>query len=93
VIEAVQHFAAENKPTAVLCHGLQVLIPTGICQGRRLTAFPTVGCDLVAAGAEFVDTGLDGVVVDGNLVTGATFLSHSEWLAEFLKLLGTKITL
>lgn len=93
VVEAVQHFAQENKPMAVLCHGLQVLIPTGICKGRKLTGFPTVGCDLTAAGAEYVDKGLDGVVVDGNLVTGATFLSHSEWLAEFLKLLGTKISL
>jgi hypothetical protein len=93
VIEAVKHFAAENKPMAVLFHGLQVVIPAGICQGRRMTAFPTVGCDLQAAGAEYVDKGLDGVVVDGNLVTGATFLSHSKWLAEFLKLLGAEIAL
>ena len=93
VIETVQHFAAENKPMAVLCHGLQVLIPTGVCRGRTVTGFPTIGCDLQAAGAEYVDKGLDGVVVDGNLVTGATFLSHAEWLAEFLKMLGTKIEL
>ncbi len=93
VVDAVKHFADSDKPMAVLCHGLQVLIPTGICKGRKMTGVYTVGCDLQAAGAEYIDKGHDGVVVDGNLVTGATFLAHPEWLAEFLKLLGTKITL
>jgi protease I len=93
VIETVQHFARENKPMAVLCHGLQVLIGADLCKGRTLTGFPTVGCDLKHAGAEFIDKGPAGVVVDGNLVTGASWYAHSEWLAEFLKLLGTKISL
>lgn len=92
VIEVVQHFARENKPMAVLCHGLQVLIGADLCKGRKLTGFPTVDCDLKHAGAEFVDRGLDGVVVDGNLVTGASFYSHPEWLAKFLEKLGTRIS-
>ncbi|MHC4179820.1 MAG: DJ-1/PfpI family protein [Planctomycetota bacterium] len=92
MIETVQHFARENKPMAVLCHGLQVLIGADLCKGRKLTGFPTVGCDLKHAGAEFLDKGLAGVVVDGNLVTGASWYAHSQWLAKFLELLGTKIT-
>lgn len=45
---------------AVLCHGLQVLIGADLCKGRKLTGFLTIGCDLKHAGAEFVDSGLDG---------------------------------
>ena len=93
VIEVVQYFAHENKPMAVLCHGLQVLIGADLCKGRKLTGFPTIGCDLAAAGAEYVDMGLEGVVVDGNLITGASPFAHSKWLAELLKQLGTRITL
>jgi protease I len=34
-----------------------------------------------------------GAVVDGNLVTGQAWPGHPEWIAKFLPLLGTKITL
>jgi protease I len=30
-------------------------------------------------------------IVDGNLVTAPAWPAHPRWLAEFLKLLGTKI--
>ena len=92
VIEVVQHFSQENKPIAILCHGLQILIGADLCKGRKLTGFPTISFDLKHAGAHYVDKGLDGVVVDGNLVTGASWLAHPEWLAKFLELLGTKIS-
>jgi len=93
VVEMVQHFAREGKPIAALCHGLQVLIAADLCRGRRLTGFPTIDCDLKHAGADFVDRGLDGTVVDGNLVSGASWLSHPTWLARFLEMLGTKVAL
>jgi protease I len=34
---------------------------------------------------------MDKAVVDGNLVTAPAWPAHPEWLAEFLKVLGTKI--
>jgi protease I len=33
----------------------------------------------------------DEVVVDGNLVTAPAWTAHPRWLAEFLKVLGTRI--
>jgi protease I len=38
-----------------------------------------------------VDVPANEVVVDGNLVTAPAWPAHPRWLAEFLKLLGTKI--
>jgi protease I len=38
-------------------------------KGRKLTAYPTIGLDLKAAGVEFVEVEADQAYVDGNLVT------------------------
>ena len=34
---------------------------------------------------------VDEAIVDGNLVTAPAWPAHPRWLAEFLKVLGTKI--
>ena len=34
---------------------------------------------------------VDRTVVDGNLVTAPAWPAHPEWLAQFLKLLKTKV--
>jgi protease I len=36
---------------------------------------------------------MDDAVVDGNLVTAPAWPAHPKWLAKFLELLGTTITL
>lgn len=59
-------FLDEGKPVAAICHGPQLLIETGMLQGRRLTSFPSLQTDLKNAGAEWVD---EQVVVDNGLVT------------------------
>ncbi len=51
---------------------------------------------MVAAGAIFVDAcAIDGAVVsdNGKFITGCAWPGHPAWLREFLKALGTKITL
>jgi len=94
-LAVVKHFFDTNKPLAAICHGALVLtaIP-GVVKGRRATAYPALKADLVNAGAEWVsECKVDGVVRDGNLVTGCTWLGHPALLKEFLALLGTKIQL
>ncbi len=93
VIEITCHFAETNKPIAALCHGPQLLAAAGVLHGRTATAYPAVGPDVTLAGGKFKATPMDGAVVDGNLVTGPAWPAHPKWLAEFLKVLGTKITL
>lgn len=91
VIKMVQHFSKANKPIAAICHGAQVLAAAGVVGGKSCSAYPAVGPDVNSAGGTWVDVGYDKAYVDGNLVTAAAWPAHPEWLARFLKVLGTKI--
>ncbi len=61
-----QHFLEQGKPVAAICHGPQLLIETGMLDGRTLTSYPSLRTDLVNAGVNWVDK---EVVVDNGLVT------------------------
>ncbi len=91
VLAAVKHFAEADKPIAAICHGSQVLAAAGVLAGKTSTCYPAVGPDVQAAGGNLVAVAMDKAVVDGNLVTAPAWPAHPEWLAEFLKVLGTKI--
>jgi protease I len=92
VLEIVRHFFAENKPVASICHGAQVLVAAGVCKGRRISAYPAVGPDVTVAGGEYADIPVDKAVTDGNLVTAPAWPAHPDWIAQFLVVLGTKIS-
>ncbi len=91
VLEITRHFAQENKPIASICHGLQLLAAADVLQGKRCTAYPACGPDVTRAGGIYVAIAVDEAMVDGNLVTAPAWPAHGAWLAEFLKVLGTKI--
>ncbi|MBD0261301.1 MAG: DJ-1/PfpI family protein [Tolypothrix sp. Co-bin9] len=91
VLEITRHFAQANKPIAAICHGLQLLAAADVLQGKRCTAYPACSPDVRSAGGIYVDIAADEAIVDGNLVTAQAWLAHPRWLAEFLKLLGTKV--
>lgn len=91
VLEITRHFAQANKPIAAICHGLQLLAAADVLQGKRCTAYPACSPDVGSAGGIYVDIAADEAIVDGNLVTAQAWLAHPRWLAEFLKLLGTKV--
>lgn len=91
VIQIVQHFANNNKPIAAICHEAQVLAAANVLQGKRCSAYPACGPDVINAGGEYVDIPVDQALVDGNLVTAPAWPAHPNWLAQFLPLLGTKI--
>ena len=59
-------FLQAGKPVAAICHGPQLLIETGMLEGRNMTSFHSVSTDLKNAGAHWVDK---EVVVDNGLVT------------------------
>ena len=65
----VSAFLDEGKPVAAICHGPQMLIETGMIDGRRLTSYPSLQTDLKNAGADWVD---EEVVVDKGLITSRT---------------------
>ncbi len=82
-LEIVRHFFQRNKPVAIICHGVQVLISAGVVKGRKIACWYGVKDDLIAAGGEFVD----GVAVDGNLVSARHPGDLAEWMKRFIILL------
>jgi protease I len=93
VIEIVRHFATQNKPIAALCHGAQVLTAADVLKGKKCSCYPAVSPDVTRAGGTFVDIAMTDAVTDGTLVTGPAWPAHPAWLAQFLKVLGTRIEL
>jgi protease I len=93
VLEIVRHFSKKKKPIAAICHGPQVLAAAGVLDGKECSAYPAVGPELTRAGGKYVDISVDKAHVDGNLVTAPAWPAHPDWLAKFLKVLGTRIDL
>ncbi len=91
VIEVVKHFAKADKPIAAVCHGAQLLTAAGVVEGRSVSAYPAVEPEVKAAGGQYVSLAMNEAHVDGKLVTAPAWPAHPAWLAEFLKVLGTKI--
>lgn len=65
-VNFAKDFMQSGKPVAAICHGPQLLIETGLLDGKKMTSFPSIKTDLKNAGAEWVDK---EVVVDNGLVT------------------------
>jgi protease I len=91
VLEITRHFATANKPIAAICHGVLVLSAAGVLEGRSSSAYPACGPDVQRAGGTYMDIPVDQAHVDGNLVTAPAWPAHANWIAAFLKVLGTRI--
>lgn len=93
VIEIVQSFAAEAKPIAAICHAAQILAAADVIRGKRVSAYAACAPEVRLAGGEYVETPPDGAVRDGKLLTGFAWPAHPKWLALFLDVLGTRVSL
>lgn len=93
VLALVQAFNAANKPIAAVCHGAQLLAAAGVLEGRQCSAYPACAPEVRLAGGEYMEIAVDHAHVQGNLVTAPAWPAHPIWLAGFLTLLGTKISL
>jgi protease I len=93
VIGIVKHFAEADKPIAAICHGAQILAAAGVLRGKKCSAYPACGPDVTSNGGTYADIPVDAAHTDGNLVTAPAWPAHPAWLAQFLKVLGTKIEL
>ncbi len=69
VVNFVRDFIQSNKPIASICHGPQVVLATGIVEGRTMTAVSGIQDEITDAGAIYVD---EEVMIDGNLITSRT---------------------
>ena len=88
VLNIVKAFNGAKKPIAAICHGLQILAAAEILKGRTCTAYPACGPEVTLAGGTYAEIAIDGVHVDGNLVSAPAWPAHPAFCREFLKLLG-----
>lgn len=65
-VKFAKDFLASGKPVAAICHGPQLLIETGLLEGRNMTSYPSVQTDLKNAGVHWEDK---EVIVDNGLIT------------------------
>jgi protease I len=93
VLELVRHFAHANKPIAAICHGAQLLAAAGVIRGKQVSAYPACAAEVTLAGADYANIPVDQAVTDGQLVTAPAWPAHPAWIAQFLQVLGTKISL
>ncbi len=91
ILSIVKHFFDQNKPVATICHGAQILTAAGVLKGRKLTAYPAVGPEIIISGAEYQEIDVDKAFVDGNLVSSPAWPGHASFIREFVQLLGAKI--
>ena len=64
----------------------------GILKGRTCSAYPACAPEVRLAGGTYAEIAIDQAHTDGNLVTAPAWPAHPAWLAQFLAVLGTKIT-
>ena len=92
VVAMVKHFFETNKPVAAVCHGAQLLAGAGVLKGRTCSAYPACRMEVEIAGGTYADIAIDAAITDGNLVSAPAWPAHPAWIAQFLALLGTRIT-
>ena len=93
VIAIVKQFVSADKPIAAICHGAQLLAAAGVLQGKSVSCYPACSPEVKLAGGSYAEVAVDKAVTDGKFVTAPAWPAHPDWLAQFLVLLGTKITL
>jgi protease I len=93
VVAMVKHFFDANKPVAAICHAAQLLAGANVLKNRTCSAYPACRFEVERAGGTYADIAIDGAHTDGNLVSAPAWPAHPAWIAQFLVVLGTKITL
>ncbi|GGY95088.1 DJ-1/PfpI family protein [Pseudoduganella plicata] len=93
VLAIVREFKEAGKPIAAVCHGAQILAAADVIRGRSISCYPACSPEVKLAGADFADIAVDAAVTDGQFVTAPAWPAHPQWIAQFLRLLGTEITL
>jgi protease I len=86
-LRIVREFMKAEKPVAQICHAPLILLAAGVLKGRRTAAYPALEPDVVAGGAEFVNS---EAVIDGALISARAWPDHPAWMREFIVLLKKK---
>ncbi|KAF2325711.1 hypothetical protein GH714_033387 [Hevea brasiliensis] len=93
VLALVKKFMESRKPVASICHGQQILAAADVLKGKKCTAYPAVKINVVLAGATWLEPDpIDRCYTDENLVTGAAWPGHPEFISQLMALLGIRVS-
>ncbi|KAL1308311.1 hypothetical protein HN51_050248 [Arachis hypogaea] len=93
IISWVKHFVESNKPIAAISYGQQILVAADVLKGRKVTAYPAMKLNMVLAGATWIEPNpITLCITDGNLITGASWLSHPHFISHLMALLGISVS-
>lgn len=84
LLRLTRHFYEADKPVAVVCHGVEIVVAADCIRGRRMTTVAKCALDVAQGGGEYVD---DAPVIDGNMVSGRTWHDNTVILREFVRML------
>ncbi|GMN25914.1 hypothetical protein TIFTF001_001112 [Ficus carica] len=93
VLAIAKNFMEAKKPVASISYGQQILAAAGVLKGKKCTAYPSVKLNVVLAGAEWLEPEpIHRCFTHENLVTGAAWPGHPEFIAQLMALLGIKVS-
>jgi protease I len=84
LVKLVKEFHKGGKGLFAICHGIQVLIAAGLCEGRKLTCYCNVRLEVELAGGKWVNK---ESVVDGQFITAQTWESHADFYRDIFNYL------
>jgi protease I len=83
LMRITRHFFKENKPVAVVCHGVEIVAAAGVLKGRKMTTVGKCALDVTQFGGTFVD---EPCVVDGNLISAGTWHDYdTQFMKHFIR--------
>ena len=84
LLRAIQHFFEAGKPVCSVCHGAELPAAADVIRGRRMATVAKCQMDVEFSGGIYVN---EGVVRDGNLVSGRTWHDQHRYMPVFLDML------
>jgi protease I len=85
LLQVIRQLAADGKPMACVCHGIEILTAAGVIEGRTVTTVAKCALDARQGGATYVD---QATVRDGHFVTARTWHDNAPLMREFLQMLA-----
>eukprot|EP01084_Bolivina_argentea_P292511 502885_1 len=94
VIDLVTYFTSNDLPIAAICHGPLILCAVkGYLKDKKVTSYPACQPVLELCDAKFqTPEPITKCFTDNNLVTGAAWPAHPQFLSQFMNVLGAKFS-
>jgi|SRR5690625_163082 len=83
LIRITKHFFDNNKPVAIVCHGVEIAAAAGVLKNRHMTTVAKCELDITQVGGKYSD---EPLVIDQNLISCRTWHDYGEgFMKAFLE--------